>query len=244
MSKPLLTELAKLAKARNLPLHMHLAQSQGEWQRVMKREAMTPVAYAEACGALTPKTLAVHLVATDGGDWERLKANGVTAGLCPASQILYEKLAPIAGLASAGVPFAVGTDCAASNDGADLLAELKLMGLLAKDRGLPEAARSPAALLAMGTSLGAGALGLSGQVGVLAKGMKADLVLFAKDLGSEPMPRPDVNLIYSMSSRQVRHVMVDGRWLLLDGRLARVDEQDLAREYDVAVKAIRKRAGL
>ncbi len=244
VSSALLKELAQYAKKEKLPLHMHLSQSKGERQRVEKREGMSPVAYAESCGALTETTLAVHLVATDQEDWRRLAATGVTAGICPASQIIFEALAPLAGIFAAGVPVAVGTDCAASNDGSDLLAELRLLGLLAKDRGVPAASRSPLALLAAGTRNGAAALGLKNVTGVLAKGLKADFVLLERDVASEPMPRPDVNLIYSMASRQVRHVMIDGEWALLDGKLARAEEADLGRAYGVAVAEIRRRIGI
>lgn len=243
VSPALLKELADFATANKLPLHMHLAQSSGERQRVAAREGMTPVAYAEKCGALTERTLAVHLVAIDDADLVILKSRGVTAGICPASQIIYEELAPLARILTAGIPVALGTDCAASNDAADLLAEMKLAALLAKDRGADAALREPAQVLAMGSRNGARALGLEHEIGTLAPGKAADVVFLKGDLGTEPSPRPDVNLIYSLRSRNVRHVMVGGRWVLWDGALQTVDEAALAREYDTAVAEINRRLG-
>lgn len=241
VSADLLRDLAAFAKSRNLPLHMHLSQTRGEKARVEKREKMTPVAYADQCGALSERTLAVHLVSADQNDIKRLKDRGVTAGVCPASQIIYEKLTPLAELMLAGIPIAVGTDCAASNDGADLMAELKLLALLAQDRGVPPELRSPHQILAMGTAQGAQALGLGAVTGRLAPGLKADFVLLKRDLGSEPMPRPDVNLLFSFSSRQVEHVVIDGEVVLAGGRLTQVNEDDLAREYGRAVAEINRR---
>ena len=244
VSAPLLTELAAIARAEDLPLHLHLAQTHGERARVQGRSGLTPVAYADAAGALGPKTLAVHLVAVDDADAKLLRDRGVTAGICPASQILYEELAPLARLAAAGVPFALGTDCAASNDTADLLAEMRLMGLLAKDRGLPAASRSSAALFAMATRHGARALGLERRIGELSPGLAADVVFLADDLATLPDLYPDHNLIYSASQRQVRHVMVDGAFVLYNDQLTRLSLDDLTVSYREAVSRMHKRMGL
>ncbi len=239
VSPALLRELAAFATSHALPLHMHLSQTAGERSRVFAREKLSPVAYAAQCGALTPRTLAVHLVTVDAADIQTLRDHGVTAGLCPASQIIYEQLAPLAPIMDAGIPVALGTDCAASNDGADMLAEMRLTGLLAKDRGAQPDRFEPGELLRMGAAHGAQVLGLGS--GRIAAGEPADLVFFAEDLGSEPATRPDANLIYSLSSRQAQHVMVDGRFVLLDRRLTLADEKDLTMAFRSAVAEIHRR---
>lgn len=243
VSEPLLTELATFARQRQLPLHMHLSQTIGERQRVMGRARCSPVEYARRCGALSAATLAVHLVTIDEDDARTLQTSGVTAGLCPASQILYESLAPMALIARSGIPVALGTDCAASNDTADMLAEMRLTALLAQDRGVLPAQRSPAAILRMATSNGARGLGLGEVAGSLSVGKAADMVFLAPDLATLPQPRPDVNVVFSMSQRQVRHVMVDGRFVLYDGSLTMASEGDLTREYQAAVQTIWGRLG-
>jgi 5-methylthioadenosine/S-adenosylhomocysteine deaminase len=239
VSKSLMAEIAGYALGRDLPIHMHLAQTAGEVARVKAREGVTPVAYVEACGALTPMTLAVHLVATGPEDAKRLKATGATAGVCPASQIAYEHLMPIKDYAAAGVPLALGTDCAASNDGADMLAELRLMALLSKDRG---AGLSWSDVLATATTVPAKTLGLGAEIGLLAPGMSADVVFLKQDLTTAPVQKPLVNLMMSANARQVRHVMVAGRFVLVDGETALVSETDLSGAYDAAVATIRRSA--
>lgn len=92
VSRPLLTKLAQFAVKNGLHLHMHLAQTVGELERVIKREAMSPVRYAQECGALTDKTLAVHLIACSDADINILKKEGTVAGICPVSEVVYEKL--------------------------------------------------------------------------------------------------------------------------------------------------------
>ncbi len=243
VSKALLTELAAYARAEGLPLHMHLSQSRGERERVEKREGVSPVAYARSCGALGPRTLAVHLTSVDDEDARILGGTGATAGYCPASQMIFEKLAPIAALTRHGVPLALGTDCAASNDGADMLSEMKLAGLLARDRGLPAAACEAPAIFAAATVNGARAFGLDGEIGTLAPGMAADVVFLADDLELLPMARPLNNILFSASPRQVRHVLVDGRFVLVDGEPALVAAGELKAEYLAAVAEIKRRLG-
>lgn len=243
LSPKLLKELSHFAKKNALPLHMHLSQTTGERQRVMAREGMSPVRYAANCGALTERTLAVHLVTADDDDIAILKSHGVTAGLSPASQILYERLAPIEAFMTQGLPLALGTDCAASNDDADMLSEMRLLSLLAKMGGAPSAAYEADAILDVGTIQGARALGLGAQVGALAPGMDADFVLLQEDLGTIPSPRPYINLLFSMGSRQVRHVMVAGQWVLWDRMPTKVQTDQLESDYLSAVGEIHRRLG-
>lgn len=243
VSPRLLRELADFAKGQRLPLHMHLSQTAGERERVLAREGVSPVQYAARCGALTENTLAVHLVTADDQDIEMLKDHGTTAGLSPASQILYERVAPIEAFMARGLPLALGTDCAASNDDADMLAEMRLLSLLAKDRGAPAESFEASEIFAIGTHGGAQALGLGATTGILAPGFKADLVLLKEDLGTMPAPRPYINVLFSMGSRQVRHVMVDGSWVLWQGEPTKVSVQDLTAAYRESVAEIHRRLG-
>lgn len=238
VSRSLLAEIAGYAKGRDLPIHMHLAQTYGEVARVKAREGVSPVAYVEACGALTPMTLAVHLVATGADDVARLQANGATAGLCPASQICYAHLMPFQHYAAAGVPLALGTDCAACNDGADMLAELRLLALLAKDR---QTNLSWQDVLATATTVPARTLGLGGEIGQLTAGMSADVVFLAQDITNAPLQNPIVNLLMSCSARHVRHVMVAGRFVLADGEPTRMTMTAMTEAYSAAILEINKR---
>lgn len=238
VSIPLLKELGQYAKKADLPFHMHLSQSDGERERVAARAHMTPVAYAQRCGVLYEKSLVVHLVSVDDEDIVILKNQGVTMGYCPASEIIYERLPPIAKLAAAGIPMALGTDCAASCDGADIMAELRLAGILGKQANWTDDVLSPQSLLAMVSHNPARVLGET-QLGHLRKGAKADCVFMAIDLGVEPLHAIPTNIIYSFNSRHVQHVMVDGQWVLWRQNLVKVSEEDLKQDYDDALKRIR-----
>ena len=247
VSRELLTEIAMFATANKLPIHMHLSQTDGEMARVQAREKTTPVKFAESCGALGPETLAVHLVSATPDDCLILARSGATAGICPASQVVYERLAPLAALADAGVPMALGTDCAASNDSADMLSEIKLAALLLRDRSASAELSSHTAAeraLAMATINPAKAFGLGNQIGKLESGRLADVIFLRLDLATLPLHDPLTTLVYSCGAGQVRHVMVGGEWVLWNQRLVAENEDDLVDGYADAVRRITQAAGL
>lgn len=237
VSMPLLKELGQYAQKAALPFHMHLSQSDGERERVGARAQMTPVEYAQKCGVLSEQSLVVHLVSVNDADIVILKNEGVTMGYCPASEIIYERLPPISKLAAAGIPMALGTDCAASCDGADIMAELRLAGILGKQAQWDEEALSPQSLVAMVSKNPAHVLG-EPTLGHLQKGAKADCVFMEIDLAVEPLHAIPTNLIYSFNSRHVQHVLVGGEWVLWKQKLVKVSEDDLKQGYNEALKRI------
>ncbi|SMF55467.1 amidohydrolase family protein [Pseudobacteriovorax antillogorgiicola] len=243
VSREFMNELNDFAVQNQLPFHMHLSQTSGERDRVLTRERMSPVAFAKECGVLRPKTLLVHLLSADEQDIKLLADSGATAGLCPVSEILYEHAPLGRQFVEAGIPIALGTDCAASNDGSDILNEAKVFGLMLRMQGLDHSKSSPHFLLDTITKNGAEALG-SPWVGAIKPNKKADIVFMKTGLGVEPQSDPMVNFFYTMGAKQVRHVMVDGQWVLVDGELAKVSEADLRDQFIQALKEIKSRTNL
>lgn len=151
-------------------------------------------ALAAAHGALS----ADHLEHTSGAGVAELAAAGTVAVLLPgAAHILGSAGAPpVAALRAAGVPMAVATD---ANPGTSPLLSLPLAMHLACVRfGL-----TPAEALEGATVHAAAALGLAGEVGVLAPGSRADLVVWDAE-------RP-VELVYWLGADIAARVIVAGR---------------------------------
>lgn len=238
----LLSELASFSRSNNLPFHMHLSQSDGERQRVLKREKISPVAYAHKAKALNPNSILVHLVSATKDDFKMIADSGAYAGITPVSEMIYERLPPIEQISDLGVPVCLGTDGPASNDTADLFQELRVYALMMRDRKLSKSAFAPKKLLKMVWDNPSKVLGAS-DLGHLNVGAKADLVVLKNDLGVMPTDFLMENLIYSYSSRHVKHVMVDGRWALWDGDVCALSEKTIETAYESAVKAIWKKAG-
>lgn len=236
----LLQELALFAKKEGLPFHMHLSQTQGERDRVLRREGKTPVRYAYEAGVLSERALLVHLISADPSDLALIAGEGGLVCLCPASEIIYEKLPPLGPIFASGVRLALGTDCAASNDTADVLQEARIMALLSRHEAYPQ---SPEALGRM--VLGEAAKLLApNELGTLKEGMAADFFCVKLGLEVQPLSRSLSNLFYSAASRLVEHVMIDGRWVLWNRELCLVSEADLAAEFNAALKTLRQRSQL
>jgi 5-methylthioadenosine/S-adenosylhomocysteine deaminase len=148
---------------------------------------------------------------------------------CPESNLkLASGFCPVERLWQAGVNVAVGTDGAASNNDLDLLGETRTAALLAKAVAGSASALDAHRALRMATLNGARALGIDQDTGSLEVGKAADLVAFdLSGLAQQPVYDPVSQLIYATGRDSVRHLWVDGRQLLDDGRLTRLDEERL-----------------
>jgi 5-methylthioadenosine/S-adenosylhomocysteine deaminase len=127
VSRALFERIAGLAESHQLPVHLHLAQSFDELERVHEREGCSPLELLERTGVLarTPSLVAAHGLFVPRSDLAKL-GDRHTLVLCPSSQLEFGFLAPVATWSELGVRWVVATDCAASNDSMGLQKELRL----------------------------------------------------------------------------------------------------------------------
>jgi len=197
VSGPLYRAVADYARGRGLPVAVHLAESPAEtqllraaagpfaeaWQRrsipLPSLPGRSAVEWLDEHGALSERTLCIHVVQADAGDVARLAAAGVAVAHCPLSNRRHgHGDAPLGRLRAAGIRVGVGTDSVASVAGLDLLAEARAARALA---GL-----SWDEALALVTLEGARALGLAGEIGSLAAGKWGDVAVIRLRGGAPP----------------------------------------------------------
>ncbi len=244
VSKEQLTDMANFARQHSLPLHYHLSQTAKEYEEVVELHGISPVELAKQCGALGEHSLVVHLTSASEKDLDHIQESGATIGFCPTSQIIYEKLAPIKNIWDRSIPLALGNDCSASNDSMNILQEMKIAALLIKDRlGTKNMKTIAEKVFSMVTDEPARCLNLP-KLGKLAVGSSADIVFFQNDLSNQPIVNPLTNMLFSMSSRDVKHVMVNGRWVLWNQNPTLVNKESLHSDYMNAVSEIKKRSSL
>ncbi|MBC8101024.1 MAG: amidohydrolase family protein, partial [Cytophagales bacterium] len=214
---------------------------------------VSPIRYVSDCGGFDVPTLAVHAVQVDEADAALLKAKKVSVAHCPKSNgKLGVGFAPLSLLRKAGVIVGLGTDSAASNNGADLFEEMRFAVYNARARERDTAALSARDALRMGTLDGATVLGLEQQVGSLRRGKRADLCVVRLD-GLHVTPAADDNpeaaLVYGARASDVLLTLVDGRVLYESGTYPLLDmgrlrasvahtRQRLRREAPKALKGI------
>ena len=229
-SDELLTGAAELARKRNLPLHIHLAETKA--QAVMGKQlyGTSLLQHLASIGVLRPNLSLAHSVWIEPADIELFAKSGATPVHNPASNLrIGSGLAPVKQLLSAGVNVALGTDGSASNDGQNMFDALRLAALIHNQAGSDfKDWLTPTQALAMATRNGAGAFGL--DAGVLAPGKLADLVLLRRDTPAFT-PLNDVmnQLVFCENGSDVDTVIVNGEVVVEGGRLTKVNEQEVLR---------------
>ncbi len=230
VSDEALGRIVTYAAELNVPVHMHVHETEAEVRESVARTGVRPLARLERLGLLSPQLMAVHMTQIEQHEIAMLAAQGVHVLHCPESNMkLASGFCPVARLAAAGVNVALGTDGAASNNDLDMFGEMRSAALLAKAVAGDASAVPAAAALRMATLNGARALGMEELLGSLVPGKAADVV--AVDLGgiaTQPIYSPISHLVYATGRHQVTDVWVAGRHLLRGGALLTVDEIDLA----------------
>ncbi|MXZ27719.1 MAG: TRZ/ATZ family hydrolase [Gammaproteobacteria bacterium] len=227
---------AELAEERDIPIHIHVHETEGEIAESLQRHGCRPLARLDRVGVVNERLMAVHAVQLEEGEIAVLAERGCSVVHCPQSNLkLASGFAPVESLLGAGVNVALGTDSTASNNDLDMLEETQTAALLAKGVSGKADAVSAAEALEMATLAGARALGLDGELGSLRPGKAADFV--ALDLSaanSQPVYDPASQLAYSGKSSQITDVWVRGKALMEAGRLGWGDEDRIlaqAREW-------------
>ncbi|MCC7483996.1 MAG: amidohydrolase family protein [Burkholderiales bacterium] len=143
-------------------------------------------------------------------------------------------------LMALGVNVSLGTDHASSGT-VDLVQEMRYCACGYKEIRLNPRLMPPEQVLEMATVNGARGAGLADRIGSIETGREADFVLFdAATPEWQPLHNPVSNLVYSATGNTAKHVFVAGEQVLSEGRLVRVDQDEVLR---VAAAAAARIAG-
>ncbi len=221
--------VAEFADQHNLPIHMHVHETDDEVQQSLQTTKQRPLARLHKMNITSSRLLAVHMTQVNEADHEIIAASGSHIIHCPSSNLkLASGFCPAQRFVQAGVNVAFGTDGAASNNNLDMLEELQLASILAKAVANEPTAIDAAQTLRMATYNGAQALGLGEMTGSLEVGKAADIIAIdLEQLESQPVYHPVSQIVYTASREQVTDVWVNGKHLLADRQLTTLDEHEL-----------------
>lgn len=225
----LMRDAAELARRRGVRLHTHLAETVEEEAFCLETFGVRPVEYLDDMGWLGPDVWLAHCVHLSPPEIARLGATGTGVAHCPSSNArLGTGIGPAVDLLGAGVAVGLGVDGAASNESGEMAVEMRQALLVARLRGGP-AAMTARTALALGTIHGARCLGRDDEIGSLEPGKCADIALWpVADPGQAGIADPVATLVLG-PPRHASHVLVGGRTVVEDGRLATVDPDEVAR---------------
>ncbi len=199
-------------------LHVHCAETSTEVSMSVDERGMRHVPWLASVGALGPNTQLAHSVWLDDDELALIAASGASVVHCPVSNMyLASGVARIPEMLAMGIPVSLASDGPGSNNRQDLFEVLKASVLLQKVHTLNPMILQPEDALRMACRGGAKSFGMP-SIGALTVGRKADLVLV--DLQSvfvAPVHRVPSALVFNVTPRDVRLVLVDGEVRMRDG---------------------------
>lgn len=236
-----LKKMADTANKIGAEIHTHMSETEGEVADCIKNYGKRPFAHVESTGLFENGTLAAHCVHLYDEDIEIIKKYNIRAAHNPGSNLkLASGVAPVTKLLNEGVTVALGTDGASSNNNLDMLEEIRLAALLAKvESNDPESVPALTAIK-MATEYGATAVGVK-NIGKIEKDYKADIVIYdIKGANWRPYHNLLSNLAYSANAGDTDTVVVDGKILMENKKLATIDEEKVYAEVEKCVKRLMK----
>ena len=237
-TEDLLRSEVALAQTYGVGLHLHMAAGPEDNEETLARYGLTASQALERDGFFAGRVHAAHCLDLSPEDIEIFaRSPAASVAYCATAGLRSgrEGICPAVTLREKGVVVALGTDNVAANNSYDMVAEMRIAGLVASHREGRAQPLSSRDLLRMAIIDGARALGLDHDIGSLEVGKAADLI--AVDLtgpGYSETPDPETLLIYSGSGRDVRHVFVDGVAVVRDRRLQLQDFAALRQNYAAA----------
>jgi guanine deaminase len=228
---------AALSAEFDLPMQIHLAESQRQAVFGQQRYGRSLVAHLAGLGVLSPRLSVAHAIWIDDADIDLLAQAGVTAVHNPLSNLrLGSGVAPVRRMRARGLRVALGSDGANTSDTQNLFEAARLAAYLSRIVDVDtERWLDATEAFRMGTEESAHVLGWGERLGRLAPGHQADLVLL--DL-AQPIyvPLRDAlrQLVHGENGAAVTHVLVAGQVVVEHGRVCTVDEAALRRQAQAA----------
>lgn len=230
----LMAKSAELAARFDAPLHTHLAETKDEDAYCLQVYGKRPLDLLEETGWMRPKTWLAHGVHFSCEECDRLGRAGVGVCHCPTSNgVLASGFCRTRELEAAGAPLGLGVDGSASNDGSNLMEELRHALLINRLRYESAAAVTARDVIRWATQGSARCLGRS-DIGTIAPGFQADLALYRLDELRFSGAHDPVAALVLCGAHRADRVMVAGRWRVIDGAIPGLDVAALRRAHGAA----------
>lgn len=231
-----------LSEKYKAPCYTHLSETRSETDGCIERYGMTPTQLLNKIGMFNYGGGGFHCVYMTDEDIAVFAEKRLWAVTNPGSNLkLASGIAPIQKFIDAGIPLAIGTDGAASNNALDMFREMYLVSVLQKVLCSDASACDADKVLRMACVGGADAIGLS-DCNDIDIGKYADLIVI--DLhrpNMQPINNITKNIVYSGSKENVRMTMINGKILYENGEFFLPEEaQTVYAEANSFVRSIKQ----
>ena len=221
-----LEKIKILSEKYNLPVSMHVAETEKEFNKFKDDYAMTPIEYLDSIGILNERFIAAHTIFVTDSDISLMKERDVGVAHNMVANIKSAKgVSPALKMHDQGLRVGLGTDGPMSGNTLDIIGQMgyvaKLHKLVNKDRS----AMPPIKVVEMATLGGARAIHRENELGSLEKGKLADIAIIeVKSANMIPMYSPYSALVYSANPSNVDTVIVNGKVIVKNKVLLTYDE--------------------
>ena len=235
----LMIETAELAEQHNVRLHTHLAETIDEENFCLEKFGLRTVDYLESVGWLSNRTWLAHGIHFNKEEIQKLGQAGVGICHCPTSNMMLASgICHSLELEDAGSTIGLGVDGSASNDGSNMIAELRQAMYLQRLRyGASKITHQKAYNWA--TKGSAALLGRS-DIGEIAVGKQADIALFKLDEMRFSGSHDSLAALLLCGAQKADRVMIAGNWKVVDGRIVGQDASELTSRHSNAAKLLRQ----
>ena len=222
VSTELMIESAKLAQEYNVPLHTHLAETIDEEDFCIKKFAMRTVDYLEHTNWLNDKTWLAHGIHFNINEIKRLGEAGVGIAHCPTSNMMLASgICKTLELENAGAAIGIGVDGSASNDGSNMIQEVRMAMYLQRLKyGSSKITHQKALKWA---TEGSAKVLKRDDIGILEVGKEADIALFKLDEIQFSGSHDPLAALLLCGASKANRVMIAGEWKVIDGAIVDTD---------------------
>lgn len=229
VSADLMRESAKLARSYHARLHTHVGETVDEENYTLSRVGLRPVGYMEQLGWVGDDVWYAHGIHMNDEELKLLGDTGTGVAHCPNSNMkLHSGVCRVPKMLKLGVKVGLAVDGSASNDGSNMMDEIRSAYLLHR-LTWGEKAPTGYALLKMATAGSAALLGREKDLGQIAPGYRADFFLIRHDkpelLCAERNPQDLFGAVGYHHPCDM--VFVNGVLRVQDGRILGLDEDTL-----------------
>jgi 5-methylthioadenosine/S-adenosylhomocysteine deaminase len=224
VSEPSLRWIAERSAADELPIHIHLSETEQEVADCVAAHGARPAAYVDRCGALGPRTMLAHGVWLDDAELDLIAERGATVVTNPVAN---QKLAvggvfPYPAAHERGIGIGLGTDGPGSNNSLDMFEQMKFLALIQKHSAGDPTIAPASEVWRIATGAGSPLVGASGE---LKPGEPADFLLLRSGAPELALGDPTAELVYAASGASVVDTtVVAGRVLMHGGQVGGMDE--------------------
>lgn len=228
-----------LAQEYDTLIQTHVAESKAQAIASQKLYGKTLVEFLDAQGILGSNFVAAHAIWLTDDDMHLLADRGCSVSHNPMSNLrLGSGVAATVAMREAGINVAIGTDTCTCADALNMFEATRLACTLSRVQGTDyEQWLETSQALEMATTAGAKALGWENEIGRIAPGFKADIVMLDLDQVTYwPLNEPVNQIVFAETGGNVRDVMIDGRMVVEGGNVTNVDVAKLRADVEAAVE--------